>query len=166
MSCGTMDSFCGDIESVRSTEEPSIKLRRSKSGLQDGDTNNEESSVWMRLFPSRSNVSNRSKKDAEQESDDDTASLSITEKGKNKTIDATVFMISGCKDTQTSADVGNVGGFSLPSPNGKAGGACTSALLSGTYHEDIFRPRNGQDVASDSHARTVSLSFLCFTVCI
>lgn len=46
---------------------------------------------------------------------------------------ATVFMISGCQDSQTSADISNVANFSLPDPNGKAGGACTSALLKGAY---------------------------------
>ena len=44
---------------------------------------------------------------------------------------AMVFMISGCEDSQTSADVSNVSAFSLPDPNGRAGGACTSALLKG-----------------------------------
>ncbi|VEU40212.1 unnamed protein product [Pseudo-nitzschia multistriata] len=44
-------------------------------------------------------------------------------------IPANFVMISGCEDKQTSADVGNVGTFSLPDPKGKAGGACTSTLL-------------------------------------
>ena len=44
-------------------------------------------------------------------------------------IPAHFVMISGCEDKQTSADVGNVGTFSLPDPAGKAGGACTSTLL-------------------------------------
>ena len=43
-----------------------------------------------------------------------------------------VFMISGCEDSQTSADVSNVSSFQLPDPKGRAGGACTSALLNGT----------------------------------
>lgn len=46
-------------------------------------------------------------------------------------IQATVLMISGCQDAQTSADVSNVSSFTLPDPNGRAGGACTSALLQG-----------------------------------
>lgn len=48
-------------------------------------------------------------------------------------IQANVFMISGCEDSQTSADVSNVDSFSLPDPNGRAGGACTSALLKVLY---------------------------------
>mmetsp|Transcript_11670 Transcript_11670/g.34314 ORF Transcript_11670/g.34314 Transcript_11670/m.34314 type:complete len:194 (-) Transcript_11670:118-699(-) len=44
-------------------------------------------------------------------------------------------MISGCHDAQTSADVSNVGAFSLPDPAGKAGGACTSALLRVLYND-------------------------------
>jgi len=42
-------------------------------------------------------------------------------------------MISGSKDEQTSADVFNVGSFQLPDPAGRAGGACTSALLNILY---------------------------------
>lgn len=42
-------------------------------------------------------------------------------------------MISGCEDRQTSADVSNVGSFQLPSPAGRAGGACSSALLNVLY---------------------------------
>lgn len=49
-------------------------------------------------------------------------------------IAAEVHMISGCADSQTSADVTNVGGdFSLPNPQGRAGGACTAALLEVLY---------------------------------
>jgi hypothetical protein len=44
-------------------------------------------------------------------------------------IPAKFHMLSGSEDQQTSADVGNVGTFELPNPSGKAGGACTSALL-------------------------------------
>ena len=36
-------------------------------------------------------------------------------------IGASILMISGCEDAQTSADVQNVSNFSLPDPNGKAG---------------------------------------------
>ena len=43
-------------------------------------------------------------------------------------------MISGCEDRQTSADVTNVDAFSLPDPAGRAGGACTSALLKVLYY--------------------------------
>jgi hypothetical protein len=48
-------------------------------------------------------------------------------------------MISGCEDEQTSADVSNVGSFQLPDPAGRAGGACTSALLNILY-ADKKRP--------------------------
>jgi hypothetical protein len=44
-------------------------------------------------------------------------------------------MISGCRDSQTSADVSNVQSFSLPDPAGRAGGALTSALLNVTYKD-------------------------------
>jgi len=45
---------------------------------------------------------------------------------------ADVIMLSGCKNEQTSADVGNVQSFHLPvgmSPGG-AGGACTNSMIS------------------------------------
>ena len=45
-------------------------------------------------------------------------------------IQAKFHMISGSEDKQTSADVFNVGTFELPNPAGKAGGACTSTLIS------------------------------------
>jgi metacaspase-1 len=52
-----------------------------------------------------------------------------------KTIPAEIHMISGCRDSQTSADVSNVQSFSLPDPAGRAGGALTSALLNVTYKD-------------------------------
>eukprot|EP01061_Rhynchopus_euleeides_P021412 TRINITY_DN34943_c0_g2_i1.p2 TRINITY_DN34943_c0_g2~~TRINITY_DN34943_c0_g2_i1.p2 ORF type:complete len:380 (+),score=182.03 TRINITY_DN34943_c0_g2_i1:61-1140(+) len=45
---------------------------------------------------------------------------------------ADVYMFSGCKDKQTSADVGDVMSFGVPGPGG-AGGACTNALLKHCY---------------------------------
>mmetsp|Transcript_22277 Transcript_22277/g.63153 ORF Transcript_22277/g.63153 Transcript_22277/m.63153 type:complete len:406 (-) Transcript_22277:234-1451(-) len=44
-------------------------------------------------------------------------------------IPALFFMFAGADDSQQSADVSNVGTFKLPDPAGKAGGACTAALL-------------------------------------
>ncbi len=46
-------------------------------------------------------------------------------------IPGTVRYISGCHDSQTSADVSNVASFELPADVGPggAGGACTNALL-------------------------------------
>lgn len=51
-------------------------------------------------------------------------------------IGASFHMISGSQDSQTSADVFNVNKFELPNPSGKAGGACTSALLQVLYRQD------------------------------
>lgn len=50
-------------------------------------------------------------------------------------IPAEVRMISGCRDSQTSADVSNVNSFQLPDPAGRSGGACTSALLKVLYSD-------------------------------
>mmetsp|Transcript_9759 Transcript_9759/g.23001 ORF Transcript_9759/g.23001 Transcript_9759/m.23001 type:complete len:349 (+) Transcript_9759:123-1169(+) len=47
-----------------------------------------------------------------------------------------IRMISGCEDSQTSADVFNVVDFQLPDPAGRAGGACTSALLRILYKDE------------------------------
>lgn len=49
-------------------------------------------------------------------------------------IPADIRMISGCQDSQTSADVSNVGNFQLPNPQGRSGGACTAALLQTLYN--------------------------------
>ena len=46
---------------------------------------------------------------------------------------ADIWMISGCEDRQTSADVSNVNSFKLPDPAGRAGGACTATLLKVLY---------------------------------
>ena len=51
-------------------------------------------------------------------------------------IPAEVRMISGCMDEQTSADVSNVASFQLPDPAGRAGGACTAALLKVLYADN------------------------------
>jgi hypothetical protein len=47
-----------------------------------------------------------------------------------------IRMISGCEDSQTSADVSNVSQFQLPDPAGRAGGACTSTLLNILYKDE------------------------------
>lgn len=46
-------------------------------------------------------------------------------------------MFSGCRDSQTSADVSNVSQFQLPDPAGRSGGACTSALLQVLYKNKV-----------------------------
>lgn len=52
-------------------------------------------------------------------------------------IPAEVRMISGCHSLETSADISKIhcidGKGNLPSPEGRAGGACTTALLSILY---------------------------------
>jgi metacaspase-1 len=58
-----------------------------------------------------------------------------------KMIPSDFRMISGCEDAQTSADVSDVANFQLPDPAGRAGGACTSALLQILYgdHKDTAK---------------------------
>lgn len=55
--------------------------------------------------------------------------MSSVDEKIEQAIPAEVRMISGCRDSQTSADVGDVTTFKLPDPAGRSGGACTSALL-------------------------------------
>ena len=57
-------------------------------------------------------------------------------------------MISGCDDSQTSADVSDVKSFQLPDPAGRAGGACTSALLQILYgdHKDTAKDLSFEQV--------------------
>lgn len=51
-------------------------------------------------------------------------------------IPAEVRLISGCHSEQTSADVSNINAIAkLPNPAGRAGGACTSALLEILYRK-------------------------------
>ena len=69
----------------------------------------------------------------------------------NREINANVFMISGCQDSQTSADVSNVSSFSLPNPNGRAGGACTSALLKGKLCNEIRKMYSSWHLRVNSH---------------
>ena len=49
-------------------------------------------------------------------------------------IPAEIRMISGCHSEQTSADLANATSNALPNPAGRAGGACTSALLELLYN--------------------------------
>lgn len=50
-----------------------------------------------------------------------------------KAIPCIINMISGCADAQESADVFDTTTFGLPKTMGRAGGACTSALLEVLY---------------------------------
>eukprot|EP00588_Corethron_pennatum_P006532 CAMPEP_0194293084 /NCGR_PEP_ID=MMETSP0169-20130528/47080_1 /TAXON_ID=218684 /ORGANISM="Corethron pennatum, Strain L29A3" /LENGTH=344 /DNA_ID=CAMNT_0039041467 /DNA_START=170 /DNA_END=1204 /DNA_ORIENTATION=- len=68
--------------------------------------------------------------------DDDDEDPSLEERA-TVMIPANVIMISGCKDAQTSMDVFDVGDFGIPNPAGKAGGACTSALLKLLYNDEV-----------------------------
>lgn len=65
----------------------------------------------------------------------------------NEEIPADVHMISGCHDSQTSADA-NVSNFELPDPAGRAGGACTAALLQVFYDENDGYPQDGGNQGS------------------
>ena len=92
-------------------------------------------------------------------------------------IPAEVRMISGCMDSQTSADVSNVSSFKLPDPAGRAGGALTSALLNVCYADNkapdddltykevlmkirsILSSKNFSQIPQLSSSRPMSVSF-------
>ena len=58
------------------------------------------------------------------------------EENKPRALQADIWMISGCEDKQTSADVSNVSAFQLPDPQGRASGACTATLLNVLYEDE------------------------------
>ena len=61
-------------------------------------------------------------------------------------IPAEIRMISGCHSEQTSADLSNVTqSGQLSNPAGRAGGACTSALLELLYHHHNINNNNNSD---------------------
>jgi len=58
------------------------------------------------------------------------------EEGKPQALGADIRVISGCEDSQYSADVQDVSTFQLPDPAGRGGGAITSALLNVLYKDN------------------------------
>lgn len=58
------------------------------------------------------------------------------EQSKPLQMHADIWMISGCEDRQTSADVSSVNAFQLPETKGRAGGACTAAILNVLYEDE------------------------------
>ena len=64
-----------------------------------------------------------------------------------RAIPAIVNMISGCADVQTSADVFDTSNFRLPRTMGRAGGACTSALLQTLYKVSGNAPQANQGLS-------------------
>lgn len=110
-------------------EEKGIQARQN---TQDDETSLNSKGSWLSRASRRSARSKQSQKSRDAKSKEAAGGEETdVETIDGHTIQAKVFMISGCEDSQTSADVSNVNGFSLPDPNGRAGGACTSALLSG-----------------------------------
>ena len=56
--------------------------------------------------------------------------------GDFQEIPANFYMFAGASDDQQSTEISNVKTFQLPDPAGKAGGACTSALLQTLYRDE------------------------------
>ena len=121
----TLDKLCYDEEANRVERSPSLEWNEILSGgVSPRGHDREEPSNGMTVL--------RNKKSKTKDEDDGTETDdSFDAKNSTSNVKARVLMISGCEDSQTSADVSNVSQFSLPDPQGKAGGACTSALLHG-----------------------------------
>ena len=94
-------------------------------------------SFWVRFLVSEILLKHKSTHKSEQ--NNQRMNFRDFDSKANEAIQSEIHMISGCHDSQTSADVSNVGSFKLPNPQGRAGGACTAALLSTLYECD----RNG-----------------------
>jgi len=94
--------------------------------------------MGRRLRRFRENMRERIKDNRRKLSSPDVKQRVFDEMGdeKPKILSADITMISGCDDAQTSADVSNVANFKLPDPAGRAGGACTSTLLSILYKDE------------------------------
>lgn len=79
-------------------------------------------------------------------------------------IPGTVIMFSGCKDSQTSADVYNTESFGLPSDAGPggAGGACTNAMIKALADNDdlswVQLLRKMRDILAGQYSQIPQLS--------
>ncbi|KAL7564594.1 hypothetical protein ACA910_017937 [Epithemia clementina (nom. ined.)] len=70
-------------------------------------------------------------------------------------IPAEIRMISGCHSEQTSADLADASsGGGLPNPAGRAGGACTSALL-----ELLYQHHKNTSITTTSSSSSQALTF-------
>jgi len=75
-------------------------------------------------------------------------------------IRAEVRMISGCHSEQTSADVTNTASVTqLPDPAGRAGGACTSALLELLYRRQYDKSYTFQQLLLELRQSLVEKGF-------
>ena len=126
--------------SPRNNEHDSQQRRRSKSksssSRSKSQTKSNKSKSNSRSSASHAkSTSSRSKGNkAEAESFNAKKRQQKFASQAKKAIPANVRMISGSHDLQTSADVGNINSqFELPNPAGRAGGACTAALLQVLY---------------------------------
>jgi hypothetical protein len=112
-------------------------FQRDKKNTDDHSKRSKNKSVKSNKSKARNKISDNPDTTSDQRSTavidtkEDHAIYMLDSDLEENKIKAHVMMISGCEDAQTSADVSNVRDFSLPDPNGKAGGACTSALLKG-----------------------------------
>jgi hypothetical protein len=100
-----------------------------------GDSDNSKNGTTIEFNTKSSknmNEADMTDSDTDEDNDKEQQQQQKTNRQTWDTAAARIIMISGCEDTQTSADVSNVSSFALPDPNGRAGGACTSALLQGT----------------------------------
>mmetsp|Transcript_11475 Transcript_11475/g.31728 ORF Transcript_11475/g.31728 Transcript_11475/m.31728 type:complete len:358 (-) Transcript_11475:63-1136(-) len=79
----------------------------------------------------------------------------------HKCIPAEFFMISSSQDSEISNEAYNTGSFELPDPAGKAGGACTSAILEVFYSRghEVGQGMSWVDVLKDMHEQLKKQKF-------
>lgn len=117
----------GDNRS-RSKSRTGDKNRSSRSDSKTDKQKSKKSSQYESKS-SKGNRSSSSKKKKKKR-----PSAKQWDEYTRKAIPASIRMISGCHDSQTSADVGRISSqFQLPNPAGQSGGACTAALLQVLY---------------------------------
>lgn len=79
----------------------------------------------------------------------------INQTSIEKLIPANIYLISACKDDQTSQDVWNSSEFKLPKSSGLAGGACTLAFLEVVYANKVKPTQDVSWIATLSGMRQV-----------
>jgi len=128
----------GDRSRSRSRARPQDGSRSSPTKQQSKNSSNPKSISSSKSKSQKNGSRSAPKKQTSTKKREKFAS------NAQQAIPASVRMISGSHDSQTSADVSNINSqFQLPNNAGRSGGACTAALLQVLYqsheygHDDI-----------------------------
>lgn len=118
-----------------------------KSHTTEEGSQKDESEKLVEVEDSENEEQEGEEPDEEEEEAGVAQPINVTEKAEEYIL-ADVRLFSGCMDSQTSADVSDTANFRLPDPAGKAGGACTSAMLQVLYadHTDTAEDLTFEEV--------------------